>query len=79
MRGVRACAEFRAAGEIAVAEFRSLSQGECALRRRWPSHPSRNSPWLARDPEKAHPGLDPGWEPVFGKDQAQNKNLERDD
>jgi hypothetical protein len=26
---------------------------------------------LARDPEK--------WEPVFGKDHAQNKNLERDD
>src|SRR5262245_21366522 len=26
---------------------------------------------VARDPEK--------WEPVFGKDHAQNKNLERDD
>src|ERR1019366_464316 len=25
---------------------------------------------LARDPEKACPGLDPGWEPVFGKDHA---------
>jgi hypothetical protein len=34
---------------------------------------------LARDPEKACPGLDPGWKPVFGKDHAQNKNLERDD
>ena len=34
---------------------------------------------LARGPEKACPGLDPGWEPVFGKDHAQNKNLERDD
>jgi hypothetical protein len=33
----------------------------------------------ARDPEKACPGLDPGWDPVFGKDHAQNKNLERDD
>ena len=33
----------------------------------------------ARDPEKACPGLDPGWEPVFGKDHAQNKNLEWDD
>ena len=29
-------------------------------------------PALARDPEKACPGLDPGWEPVFGKDHAQN-------
>jgi hypothetical protein len=26
---------------------------------------------LARDPEK--------WEPVFGKDHAENKNFERDD
>src|SRR5450830_1057746 len=26
---------------------------------------------LAHDPEKACPGLDPGWEPVFGKDHAQ--------
>src|SRR5450756_1753088 len=25
---------------------------------------------LTRDPEKACPGLDPGWEPVFGKDHA---------
>src|ERR1039458_9067905 len=25
---------------------------------------------LARDPEKACPGLDPGWEPVFGKDHV---------
>jgi hypothetical protein len=33
---------------------------------------------LARDPEKAGPGLDPGWEPVFGKDHAQNKDLERE-
>jgi len=23
------------------------------------------------DPEKACPGLDPGWEPVFGKDLLQ--------
>jgi hypothetical protein len=28
-------------------------------------------PELARDPEK--------WEPVFGKDHAQSKDLERDD
>ena len=26
----------------------------------------------ARDPEKACPGLDPGWEPVFGQDHAPN-------
>src|SRR6266568_3205277 len=25
------------------------------------------------DPEKACPGLDPGWTPVFGKDHAQPK------
>jgi hypothetical protein len=31
----------------------------------------RSDDALARDPEK--------WEPVFGKDHAQNKNLERDD
>ncbi len=30
------------------------------------------------DPEKACPGLDPGWIPVFGKDHAQNKEVERD-
>jgi hypothetical protein len=28
---------------------------------------------LARDPERACPGLDPGWEPVFEKDHAQTK------
>src|SRR5437660_5600277 len=28
-------------------------------------------PWaLEHDPEKACPGLDPGWAPVFGKDHA---------
>jgi hypothetical protein len=26
---------------------------------------------LEHDPEKACPGLDPGWEPVFGKDHAR--------
>jgi hypothetical protein len=26
---------------------------------------------LRHDPEKACPGLDPGWIPVFGKDHAQ--------
>jgi hypothetical protein len=26
------------------------------------------------DPEKACPGLDPGWKPVFGKDHAQTKS-----
>jgi hypothetical protein len=29
---------------------------------------------LTRDPEKACPGLDPGWEPVFGKDHAQTQS-----
>jgi hypothetical protein len=28
---------------------------------------------LKRDPEKARPGLDPGWVPVFRKDQALPK------
>jgi hypothetical protein len=28
---------------------------------------------LAHDPEKAGPGLDPGWTPVFGKDHAPLK------
>src|SRR6266849_328750 len=28
----------------------------------------------AHDPEKACPGLDPGWEPVFGQDHAQVKS-----
>jgi hypothetical protein len=27
------------------------------------------------DPEKARPGSDPGWEPVFGSDHAQGKFL----
>src|SRR5581483_2677111 len=26
--------------------------------------------WLQHDPEKACPGLDPGWTPLFGKDHA---------
>jgi hypothetical protein len=26
---------------------------------------------IKHDPEKACPGLDPGWMPVFGKDHAQ--------
>jgi hypothetical protein len=25
---------------------------------------------MEHDPEKACPGLDPGWEPIFGKDHA---------
>jgi hypothetical protein len=29
---------------------------------------------LTHDPEKACLGLDPGWEPDFGKDHAQTKN-----
>ncbi len=29
----------------------------------------------AHDPEKACPGLDPGWSPVFGQDHAQLKNI----
>jgi hypothetical protein len=29
---------------------------------------------LEHDPEKACPGLDPGWNPVFGKDHAQTKS-----
>ena len=33
---------------------------------------------LEHDPEKACPGLDPGWVPVFGKDHAQTKKLEPD-
>jgi hypothetical protein len=35
--------------------------------------------WLSvllseHDPEKACPGLDPGWKPVFGKDHAPTKS-----
>jgi hypothetical protein len=30
------------------------------------------------DPEKACPGLDPGWKPVFGQDHAQTKNPDFD-
>ena len=29
---------------------------------------------MQHDPEKARPGLDPGWIPIFGKDHAQTKN-----
>src|ERR1700704_947515 len=28
--------------------------------------------YLKHDPEKACPGLDPGWAPVFGKDHASS-------
>src|SRR5271169_4700124 len=35
-------------------------------------HPSEH------DPEKACPGLDPGWKPVFGKDHAPIKHLDRE-
>ena len=39
------------------------------------SRVSRNSPTnSAHDPEKACPGLDPGWEPVFGKRSCAKKN-----
>src|SRR5208282_5130805 len=31
---------------------------------------------LEHDREKACRGLDPGWQPVFGKDPAQKKNLD---
>src|SRR5262249_13845286 len=34
---------------------------------------------LEHDPEKACPGLDPGWVPVFGKRSCSIKKLERDD
>jgi anti-sigma factor RsiW len=30
---------------------------------------------LEHDPEKARPGLDPGWKPVFGQDHALTKSL----
>jgi hypothetical protein len=32
---------------------------------------------LKYDPEKACPGLDPGWEPVFGKNHAPEKHYGR--
>jgi len=66
MRSVMACAKFRAAGEVAVAEFRSSSGKPM-------HHASRNSLSLASDREKACPGLDPGWEPVFGQDPRNTK------
>jgi hypothetical protein len=31
---------------------------------------------VAHDPEKASPGLDPGWKPVFGQDHAQRDVLQ---
>src|SRR5262249_18812650 len=34
---------------------------------------------LEHDPEKACPGPDPGWVPVFGKRSCSTKKLERDD
>ena len=33
---------------------------------------------LEHDPEKSLPGLDPGWEPVFGKRSCSNKKLDHD-
>jgi hypothetical protein len=33
---------------------------------------------LEHDPEKACPGLDPGWKPVFGKDHARTQYLDHD-
>jgi hypothetical protein len=80
MRSVMACAKFRAAGEVAVAEFQSSSRKRMRPRAGDDRaiHPPRNSLSLASDSEKACPGLDPGWEPIFGKDHAQ-ENLERDD
>jgi hypothetical protein len=30
---------------------------------------------LEHDSEKACPGLDPGWQPGFGKDHAETKGL----
>jgi hypothetical protein len=51
-----------------------------AKRRRFVAHLARSgfpisgsASELEHDPEKACPGLDPGWEPVFGKDHAQTK------
>jgi hypothetical protein len=32
-----------------------------------------DGPALEHDPEKACPGLDPGWIPVLGKDHAQTQ------
>jgi hypothetical protein len=34
--------------------------------------------FLEHDPEKACPGLDPGWKPVFDQDRAQTNNLDRE-
>jgi tRNA-dihydrouridine synthase B len=31
---------------------------------------------LEHDPEKAGPGLDPGWKPVIGKDHVPTRNLD---
>jgi hypothetical protein len=39
---------------------------------------TRDAGFLERDPEKACPGLDPGWKPVFGKDHAPVKQLDHD-
>jgi hypothetical protein len=34
----------------------------------------RRHPLVEHDPEKACPGLDPGWAPAFGKDHAPTTN-----
>jgi hypothetical protein len=37
--------------------------------------PSALRPSLEHDPEKACPGLDPGWKPVFEQDHAQKQRI----
>jgi len=39
----------------------------------------RSATLREHDPEKACPGLDPGWEPVFGKRSCSSNKLEQDD
>jgi hypothetical protein len=51
---------------------RRIEFGDCTR----PPHASESP--LEHDPEKACPGLDPGWKPVFEKDHAQSMKLDHD-
>jgi nicotinate dehydrogenase subunit A len=64
-------------GEIAAALDRHLCR--CGAHNRIMRAVVRAGAALEHDPEKARLGLDPGWVPVFGKDHAPPKGLERDD
>jgi hypothetical protein len=44
----------------------------------WPDQPNpTNHDALEHVPEKARPGLDPGWKPIFRKGHATDKSMSR--